>query len=781
MATPTQPQPLNQAAPQQAAFQQAPMQQAPFQQAPFQQAPLQQSPQQANAESDVINLGELFAVLMRHKWQIAGFTAIVTLVAILITFSLTPIYQATTTLLIQQEENKVLSIEEMYGVDMQTQDYYNTQYEVLKSRSIAEKVVPKLGLVNNPLFNASLRDKPWHAGLFDWRGLLGLQLPDVADDELKARDTFNDVVNAFTRNVRIQPVKKTKIVKIHFTSSDKQLAAQAADAIAVAYIDSYLEAKLELTTTAHSWMQEKMQSLGNELKLAEKALQDYRERENLVDINGIMTLSHSELQSLTLSYVEARQKRSQNQAILAQIKKLGATEDADAFFSLPEVLSHSLVQSMKQQQSIAQSKVEELEKRYGPKHPKMIAALSERDAYDSSIRRQVKNIVSGVRQQYEADLAREKLLQAQLNEAKRNAQKITRKQFQLLDLDREVNTKKELYNTFFRRIQETSAAQGIQAVNARIVDRAYVPKKPVKPKKKLIVMLAMILALMASCGMVILLDMLNNTIRSIADVEEKLNLPVLGVLPDISKTAAYVKDANCKNGLGKDVDILKAFNEDNNKAYAEAVRTIRTSLTMAALEHPRKTYMLTSTAPGEGKSSASLALAASLSPMGKTIVVGADLRRPGLIKKVGFKPGTPGLANVLSGAVSLDEAIQSHGEMDVLIAGVVPPNPQELLAMGFADVLAQLAETYEYVIVDCPPVQSVADGIVLSKLCDGLIYVVEADKIATPAIQHAVGRLLQVGAPVLGVVINKARTVGGGYEGYAYGYYQYGYDSEDQG
>ncbi|NRB41176.1 MAG: polysaccharide biosynthesis tyrosine autokinase [Pseudomonadales bacterium] len=724
-----------------------------------------------------INPMELLAVLLRYKFQVIGFTIVVTLIAVLITFSLTPIYQSTTTLLIQQEENKVLSIEEMYGADMKTSDYYNTQFEILKSRTIAEKVVTKLDLVNNPLFNASLREKTWRQKLFDWRSWLGVSLPkDETQTEEQARQVFNGVVNAFSAGIRIAPIKRTKIVKIHFMSSDKQLAAQASDAIAEAYIDSYLESKLELTTIAHAWMQEKMQALGNELKLAELALQDYRERENLVDVDGIMTLTNSELQSISMSYVEARQKRSQSQTILAQIKKIGKSENPDAFFNLPEVLSHSLIQSMKQQQSIAQSKVEELEKRYGPKHPKMIAALSERNAYDASIRRQVLSILAGVSQQYDADLAREKLLAAQLNEAKRRAQKTTRKQFQLLEFEREVSTKKELYNTFFRRIQETSATSGIQQVNARIVDRAYVPGTPIKPNKKMIVIAAMLLSFLVSSGLVILLYMLSNTIRSIHDVEEKLNLPVLGVLPDISKTGEYVKDAS--GGVGKDIDVLKAFSDEGDKAYGEAVRSIRTSLTLSALEHPRKTYMLTSTAPSEGKSSVALALAASLSQMGKTIVVGADLRRPGIIKKVGFKPGTLGLANVLSGAVNLNEVIKQHGELDVLVAGVIPPNPQELLVSGFPTVLKELEEIYDHIIIDCPPVQSVADGIVLSKSCDGLIYVVESDKVAAPVIKHAVGRLLQVGAPILGVVINKAKSSSSGYGYGTYGYYQYDYDSE---
>ncbi|NRB41333.1 MAG: polysaccharide biosynthesis tyrosine autokinase [Pseudomonadales bacterium] len=737
--------------------------------------------------SNVLSLSVFLYVLRRYKYRIISFTLLMTLFSAMISLSITPIYQATTTLLIQQGDNKVLSIEDMYGIDKEAPEYYNTQYEVLKSRSIAEKVVNQLGLVYNPLFNTSLQDNDWKRQIQPYIDIVQEHVHFMAKEAThpqdRADEIFNAVVDKFSENIRIELVKQTKVVKIHFTSADKKLAAMAADAIADAYITNFMESKIERTTVAHSWMQEKMQSLGNELKMAEQALQDYREKENLIDIGGIMTLSNSELQSLTLNYVDAKQKSSQTRAILSQIKKMDDSDNSEAFFNLPEVLSHSLVQNLKQQQSIAQSKVEELQKRYGNKHPSMIAAISERDAYDSSIRRQVHRIVAGVQQQYQADKARESLLANQLNRAKKSAQKISRKQFHLVELERQFTTKNELYNTFFKRIQETTAAQGIQEVNALIVDKAYVPKDPIKPRKQLIILLTMILSFLLICCQATISDINNNTIRSIADVEEKLNLPIIGVLPDISDDADYIIDNSDHNADKKNIDILKIFSYDRNQAYPEAVRTARTNLTLSSLDKPRKTYMVTSTIPGEGKSSTSLALAVTLSQMGKTIIIGADLRKPGLIKKFDFKHGTLGLANILTGATQLEDAIQSYGELDIIVAGIIPPNPQELLLSGFGQVLEQLKQQYDYIIVDCPPIQSVADGIGLSRLCDGLIYIVESGKVPTPTIQHAIGRLLQVGAPVLGVIINKVNNKSGtygAYDAYSYGYYQYDCDSSNQ-
>ena len=723
-------------------------------------------------KSEVIHFHELVGILRRSRFKISGFSLAVILITLYSTFKSVPIYQATTTLLIQQEENKVLSIEELYGVDMNTQDYYHTQYEVLKSRTIAENVVRKLDLINNPIFNVTLRENQWYEDIINslpWPDSLIAQESEIDKSKL----IEEDVLKEFSRNIKIEPVDKTQLVKINFTSTDKELAARAANAIVEAYISDFMESKLALNSTAHSWMQERIIVLENELRSAEQRLHDYRERENLIDVDGVMTLSNSELKVLSLNYVLAKEKRGENQSKLSKINQMVKNKNAKAMLHLPEVLSHVLVQTTKEKLSIAQSKVEELEKRYGPRHPTMIAAISERNAYESTIRRQVQSIIAGIRQQYESDLAREELLAERLEEAKRNSLQVTRKSFQVLELQRQVNAKQELYDTFFKRIQETTATAGIQGANARIVDRASVPQRPVESYKKFTVFMALIFALIGSCAVVLLRDLLNNTIRSSSDVEEKLNLPVLGILPELKKTAEFKRARR-----GEDLDILRAINDDGDVAYAEAIRTIRSCLTLSAHDTSCKTYMLTSTAPGEGKSSISLALATSLSRMGKTIVVEADLRRPGLTKKLGLKPGTPGLANVISRVVKLGDAIKRYRGLDVLSAGILPRKPQELVATGFADVLQQLEARYEYVIVDCPPVQSVADGIVLAKLCDGLVYVVEAGKIPTSTIQHAIGRLLQVGSPVLGVIINKIKPSSSRDSDYVNGYHGYGYKDD---
>ncbi|MFK0569751.1 GumC family protein, partial [Endozoicomonas sp.] len=583
-------------------------------------------PSQARAlqGEDIIDLREIFHVLNSHRWAIVGFTLAVTLIAILVVFSMTPIYQATSILQIEQEQAKVVSIEEMYGIEGGSDSYLNTQFEVLKSRGVLEKVVNKLNLLNNPEFNGRLREAPWYSGMLDWRSWFGLQEPT---EEVDASSVMRDTINVLSNNVTIEPVRKTQIVKIHAQSENPKLAAQIANAIASAYIESYMEAKLSLTLNATDWMQSRMSDLSETLKAAEQELQDYREQEQLIDLEGVLTVSSNELKALTNSLVQVRNKLAVSENIYKRIRS-GEMKKGDSQ-SLQAVLQHPLIQDLKQDESNRDRQVLDLSRRYGPKHPSMISAYSELESIQQNLKVQIGNIVDGVERNYEIDKANEKSLQTAVNKVKSTVQEINRKQFRLRSLEREVQTNKDLYDAFFKRIQETSATSDLQTANARIVDKAFTPQNPVKPKKKLIVGIAALLGLMVSCGIAFLLEMLNNTIRTTRDIEEKQNLPVLGVLPKL--TDKKLLD-----------HVFNLFNDKEQPGFGEAVRTIRTSINLTAIDQQHRLFAVTSTVPGEGKSSTASNLALSLGQLGKTLLVDCDMRRPVVGKNYHIKGGSAG-------------------------------------------------------------------------------------------------------------------------------------------
>ena len=373
-------------------------------------------------------------------------------------------------------------------------------------------------------------------------------------------------------------------------------------------------------------------------------------------------------------------------------------------------------------------------------------------------------MVAGIERNYQLAVANESSLQASFNRNKSQIQEISRKEFKLRELQREVDGHRALYDTFMTRLKETAATSDLDSANARVVDKAVVPAEPIKPKKSLIVIIAALLAGFIGVGLTLLLDALNNTFKSTEEVEGRLNVPVLGILPLIKNTERK--------------DLARMFTSDKDKSFSESVRTIRTGVVLSGIDNPHKVMVVTSSIPGEGKSTVSVNLAFALGQMEKVLLIDADMRRPTLAKNFEFPVGTPGLANLIAGTAKLEDCIRTVDGIDMLSAGTVPPNPLELLSSPrFAKAIEVLKAKYERIIIDSPPTQAVSDAVVLSTFANSLIYVIKSDSTHIPLVEKGVGQLLQNNAPVNGIVLNqvdikKAKKYGYSYGGY-YDYYGY--------
>lgn len=709
------------------------------------------------ADEEIISIREIIGILKQYRWQITGFTASVVILAALVTFSITPTYQASARLQIEQEQAKVMTIEDMYGFEG-NDSYLNTQHEVLKSRPVMEKAVKKLNLTENPEFNGALRDPSPVREWLNWRNWFGIESPELSEDDRKKRE-LDATIQAFSGNVTIDPVRKTQIVNIRFDSESPQMAAEAANAISRAYIETWLESKLALTTNATDWMEVRLIDLSSELDEAIANLQAYREQENLIDLESELALANSELTALTQSLAEERSKLATTGTIYQQIQNTGA-ESIEEYSTLPAVLAHPLIQRLKEDEARLDRQSQELSRRYGPRHPRMIAAQSELNSIQDIIRQQIEKIVRGVEREFEVARANEAALRDTVNNARDRVQAMNRKQYRLNELERNAQTKRDLYDAFFKRISETSATADLQTANARVVEEAKAPRHPIAPKKKLIIGIAGIAALLFAAGCAFLKEMLNNTIRSSKDIEDKLHLPVLGLLPAI--TDKVKKDK-----------VRKLFLDNKEPVFGEAIRTIRTGLSLTALDQKHKIFAVTSTQQGEGKSSTAINTALSLGQLGKTLLIDADLRRPTITGEFNLKDKPAGLANILAGYDQVSQCIHSFDNVDILGTGITPPNPQELLSSeAFAKLVESLREQYDYIVMDCPPVQAVSDSLMVARVCDGMIFVVEAGRLPTQAITGSLKRLMKAGAPVTGVVLNKVDT---SRSAYGYDYEPYGY------
>lgn len=729
----------------------------------------QHSQQTQDDADDVIDLSHYFSIVNRTKWRILGLAFVITMLAVLIALSMTPFYKATLSLLIESEETNVVSIEQVYGLDASKQEYFETQYEILKSRHIAEKVVDKLDLTNHPVFVEALTDEP---GVLDTvkeylRSVLSF-LPQqnavtYTEEELAAQ--YKDkVITLFSENLTVAPVVNTQVVKISFMSESAKLSALVANTVAEVYIENYLEAKFDMTSKATTWLNDSLQGLRLRLETSEQKLADFYEREQLVDLDGVVGLASEELQGISEQLLNAENRLKQSEIIYEQVQNFNG--DVSELAKMPEVVNHPSIQNVKQSELEAESKVSELSKVYGPKHQKMISAQAELASVQDTLNRQVRALISGITSEYQQTQQQVQRLRSAVSTAKQEFRKLSTLDSQRKILQREVDINQQLYNSFFTRLKETSEVEGFETANARVLDKATAPMEPAKPKKGLIVAAAFIVSLGFGIFVAIVLDFLNSGIRSVDDVERKLGQRMMGLIP----WQPHKKK--------EDLPLREFFGQDNH-SFSEAIRTLRTSIQLLDLTGERKIIMVTSSIPKEGKTTVSTNLAFSLGQLGKTVLIDADLRKPSVAKRFDLPGFQPGLVNLIAGTHGVEECITSDikSGIDVITAGTAATNPQELLlSPAFKTVLTSLKKTYDHIIIDTAPTQAVSDAIIVSEHCDTLLYVVKADATNEKLISNGLGRFMNVGKRIDGVVLNQVDLKKAD-NNYAYtGYYdQYGY------
>lgn len=714
-----------------------------------------------------IDLRDYWHTILRNRWQIIGFTLSLTVLAAIFIFSLHPIYQGETVLLIESDEAKVVSIDEVYDLGTGRNEYYLTQFEILKSRELAETVVLALDLAEHPTFQLEQKQS-----LFGFMDTFLPSKPLSEDQKLKK------VVEEFRDNLYIQPIRNTQLVKVIFESEDPELAAEVANNLSRIYIENNLEARLQMTQQAASWLTERISGLKTKLEESERALQEYKEQEDLVEIEGVRTLVAKELSDITGKLVEARNQRTQAENIVAQIDTL-KDQSIETLSGIPAVLEHSLVQRFKEQEALAEQKLSELSKRYGYKHPKIIAAKSDLEATTRNVSKQIKKVVEGIRKEFEVAKATEKSLNRELETVKTKLQEINRKEYRLNELAREAMVNRQLYETFFSRIKETSEAGELQTAHARIVDKAIVPVLPIKPKKVVLIAFVFLVTLFLGTVLVFIREALDRTIKERDDITNKIGEQLLGILPLLKNVQKKVKEERRA--------VSTIFSNDSKSTFSESIRTIRTGVVLSGLDSPHKILVVTSSVPGEGKTTVSSNLAEAFGQMGRTLLIDADMRRPSVANNFGIPFSAPGLSNLVAGTSDQSACVHPIDELgiDVIPAGVIPPNPLELLSSKkFASVLAGLEKDYDRIIIDTAPAEVVSDALVLSTFANAVIYVVRADSTPINVVKSGVSRLRSVNAPITGIVLNQVdvdkKSAKGYYGNYYGGYYDYyGYSSEE--
>ncbi|WP_244556469.1 GumC family protein [Enterovibrio nigricans] len=630
--------------------------------------------------------------------------------------------------------------------------YYQTQFEILRSSHIAESVIDELGLANLPEFN-SLVGKPSARDqlltlLRQIDGLDGfLPKPIAPSTDPNSEVAKRAVLKKFKSHFAIEPIRYTQLVRIHFDSANPELAAKVANAVGNAYIESNLEARLLATQTASTWLTERLAVLEDSLEAAEFALTDFLRQEGLIELDDIDELAGTELTNLTIRVSEAKERRVAAEAIYSLLQSSGSS--AASLLSVPEISNHPQVRDVKSAEIDAERKVSELAKRYGPKHDKMIQARAQLDAVRARSRAVIRELGIGIGIQKELDNAikQEAALVADLENKKGDYQNITGKRAQYDALKRDVDSNRQLYEMFLNRQKETTATSDFESLNARFTDKAKSPQDPFRPQTTKLIVISAAFALLIAIMGAFLADAYRNTIEKPDDVEEKLGLQQLGFLPRVK--VKRFKQTPIDHTLYLDPDAA---------LFSESVRTIRTSILLTLANSHRKVLSVTSSLPSEGKTTVALNLAQSLATMERTLLIDCDLRVPAIGQRYGLPRNQAGLTNILVMGASHTECIyhDEDSSLDILPAGLLPPNPQELLSSPkFAALLNQLKQSYDRIVLDTPPVQIVSDSLILGKLAGGMILVVKAESTTEKQINQTVGQLVRHDITIDGVVLNQ--------------------------
>src|SRR5882757_1846048 len=706
---------------------------------------------------DEIDWRYYWSIINRRKWSIIGLALAVGLLTTLVVFAMTPIYRASTTLLIESQAPNVVSIQEVYGLDARSQDYLATQTEIMGGRPIAETVVDRLGLIEQPEF------RPQH---FDWSSWwpFGMQ-KRVSPSQQSQRES---AVDAYLGNLSIAPVRMTQLVRVEFESPDPRLAARVADAHAKAYIESTLEARADATRSATEWMATRLESLRKELQASEASLQTYREEEHIVDVTGVKALPAAEISNLSARLLEVRQTLAA--AKIAYLQVTPAAGGGENLLGVPALLADEGMRRAQAAQATAQQAVAELEKRYGASHPKMIAAQNELAQATENLNNQARSVIEGIRKRYEAAKSEEAAIVAALGRAGQQYQQVGRKEAKLESLQRAVDTNRQLYDLFFKRLSETSATGDLATARARIVEPAVVPRVPAKPNKRRIVSVAVLLTLLFGVGVALLLTSLENTVKSARDVEEKLKRPLLGIEPRLGNQAL---SAASMLGKGEEPG-------ETDPRFAEAIRTIRTAISLDNLDKPHKIILVTSPIGSEGKSIFALNLAVAFGRAEKTLLLDGDLRRPAVGRMLGLPRDAPGLTELLTSSSRLPECVNGTAvkDLDAISTGFIPPDPLQILSSSrMASALKVLSHTYSRIVIDCAPILPVSDAAVLSKYAHCVLYVVKSDTTTVAQIRKGLGLLERVNAPIMGIVLTQFDVR----KAEKYGDYDYGSYEPDAG
>lgn len=717
-----------------------------------------------NGQWDETPVKEHLRVIRKHKWTVLAF--VLAFVGIVSVYNLTvrPGYRATTQLLIEKDNPNVIAIKEVLTIDSADVSYFQTQYQLLQSRALAEKVIKALALEDSPELNPQE----------NWSGtaLIGALFSRISGVFLPAPEPENTpdqplahaerLVDVLLGRLKVEPVKNSRLVQVSFSGYHPEIVTQVVNTLSRLYIQQDLDRKLEASSQAVSWLVQRLDEMKFRVEQSELALQEYKESNEIVGSQERSNLLEQRLIDLNSTLSKVKAERITLDAAYQLVKEL--TAHPRGIESISPVHSSRLIQNLKEELIKVQARLAGLAAKFSQEHPAVVELHSLVQTARDSLRVEVDTMVRSVETDDQLAQAKEHALGQAMEELRRMMLEQDKKSIQLGVLQRETDSNKQLYEVLLKRLKETSLTGELRNSNIWVIDEAKVPTKPVTPRKMLNLILATAAALGMGIGLALFFEHLDDTIKTPEDVEQTLKLPYLGAIA----MARIGKKAQAE------AELITLSNPKSN--ISEGFRNIRTGILLSALDEPKKMTLVTSTDAGDGKTLVIANLAVTMAQMGhRVLVVDTDMRRPRLHQLFGVHR-IPGLSNLLATDEGWLSAVQETAvpNLKILPSGDTPPNPSEILASKrMQQFLMETKELYDYVLFDSAPVMAVTDPIILASSLDSVVLVTRAGETSRRSARRAIQQLQAANTRILGVVLNGVDVRR---DGYYYHYYA-GYNS----
>lgn len=703
-----------------------------------------------------LGLADLLMVLSRRKYLLLGTIGIVTLIGIVNVYMLTPLFTASTSVMVDPREQRVINVESLVAGVPVDQSIIESEIQVVQSDELASRVISQLNLDKLAEFNPqvaaeqeagsfklpSLRDLPPVQWL---KSLLSSGEEEVLDPAAEAARLRTAIEAKFLSRLSVTSVGRSRVLTISFTSEDPAIASSVANSVANLYITQQLEQKFDARQKANAWLNERLTRLREEVETAERAVETARASQGVVQGRDA-GLVNEQLSQLNTQLIMAR---AENNTSVAQLRSVESAVEARGIRAVFDVTDSSLVNGLRAQETTLRQREAELLNNLGPRHPQVVDLKAQISSVSNEINNEANNRLRALRNQAAVTQQRVASLEQSMSRLEQEAARVNQSDVQIRALQREADANRALFENFLARSKETQSVD-LEQPNAWIVSTANSPLSPSFPQKPLFIAVALILAIGLGLILVFLAEQLERGMQTQEDVERMLHLPSLGMIPLVKR-----------NRLSRKPPQDYALDKPAS-AYSQAVKSLFTSLIIA---HQRKgtgnIVLLTSAVPGEGKSALVATLARVTAIAGRRVlIVDCDLRRPNIHRSLSL-PNQYGLADFLSGNATLPDVMRTDSRTgaDVITAGSPTDNPEEIIRNPLFDqMLFNLRPQYDLILLDAPPVLPVSDTRILAEKASQCVVVVKWRRTPRKLVQLAIRQLTEAGANIAGVALNQVDT-----------------------